>query len=62
VLLAWGLTAIVFLSLTAFCFQSKIDFSFMRGFLSCRTAGPCAFQLCATSRSQSSVGFAILIG
>ncbi len=35
VLLAWGLTCIIFLTLTIFTFQSKIDFSFMGGFLSC---------------------------
>lgn len=35
VLLAWGLTCIIFVSLTVFTFQSKIDFSFMGGFLSC---------------------------
>jgi hypothetical protein len=35
VLLAWGLTCIIFISLTAFTFQSKINFEFMGGFLSC---------------------------
>ncbi len=35
VLLAWALTCIIFLTLTVFTFQSKIDFSFMGGFLSC---------------------------
>ena len=40
VLLAWGLTCIVFLSLTVFTFQSKIDFSFMRGFLTCGANQP----------------------
>jgi FtsH-binding integral membrane protein len=33
VLLAFALTSIVFVSLTIFCFQTKIDFTFLGGFL-----------------------------